>query len=137
MTPLGKRLWKMLPINVWVDRDKLKVRFGSHGFQNAISDLSGSGCIELEFREKDERGLMYPTHKQFIRRKPATEIAEFYRDHLTNPKSPHYNQRIFWETVVRCPKIKQIKYENPLFYGGDGRKRKKNPNQIDGWDDDW
>lgn len=125
MTPLGRRLWGILPINVWVEREKLKGKFGSHGFQNAINDLYHTGCVELQFREKDESGLMYPDRKQFVRRRPTTEIAEFYRDHLTNPKSPHYNKRIFWKTCVRCPQIKPIKYENPIFYGGDGRKRKK------------
>lgn len=95
MTPLGRRLWKMLPINVWVSRSELKEKFLTNGFQNAITDLYNSGCIELEFR-----GIT--NTEQLIRRKTSTEIAEFYCNHLTNPKSPHYNKRIFWEMQVRC-----------------------------------
>jgi hypothetical protein len=123
LSPLGKKLWKMLSINVWYDRHELRDKFGKEGFQNAVSDLLNAGVVELQFRKHDENGLQYHDDKQFIRRKPSDEIVEYY-NRVTNPRSDEYNQRIFWEMLVKCPKLKQIKYENPYFYGGDGKKRK-------------
>jgi len=104
MSPNGKRLWKFLPTDVWLERDEVRDRFG-HQFQLALSDLYNAELIELKFSYHDEDGIPYQHPKQFMRKKTIAEIMSIYNE-ITNTKSTKYNQRIFWEMLVRC-KIKK------------------------------
>lgn len=135
MSPNTRRLWTMLPIGVWVNRDEMRKKFGSKGFQLAITHLSGDHLIEFKWVEKDDRGLMLPEKRQYIRRRPIAEIQAVIADAIS-PKSKNYEKWLFKRLQVTCS-IKQIKYANPFFYGGDGRKRKPDPKRIVDWDDDW
>lgn len=69
MTDQQKILWDLLPVGVWVERDKmdweLKHPHRSGRFQRALSYLYDNKFIELEFRN----GI------QYIRRKTITELV--------------------------------------------------------------
>ncbi len=137
MSPNARRLWKFLPTGIWLVRDEVIKNFGKLNFQLAITHLYNDGLIELEFRERDGRGLLYPSPKQHIRKKSIEEIQKFYHE-ILSPRigNGNYKHNIFYKMMVKCS-IKPIKYENPMFYGIGRVKRKPNPSIIKDWDNDY
>lgn len=100
MSPSARAVWNKLTHD-WIDRDTIAyhttsygARLRVNGAQLGISQLHDAGLIQLEFRHKDDNGLMMPFAKQFIRKSTSEEIAAHY-DKVLTTKHGRYNQLAF------------------------------------------